>query len=260
MSIPGGGAIRRVWAIVLLAMAALTTGCATVPAGSPPPSRDPWEPLNRQVFAFNDAIDREFTKPLAEAYQAILPQIVRRGVTNFYGNLGDAWSSANLMLQAKPRQSLEMGMRTLVNSTFGLGGVLDFAEDMGLERFTVEDVGQTLGYWGIASGPYVVLPFLGPSTVRDGVGLVVDYQQSAINYVFDGVAPRNAAGLLNLLNTRTNLLSASRVFDEIALDRYTLMRDGYLARRRSQLFDGDPPDDDSATAPYKSLLQREKAK
>jgi len=96
-----------------------------------------------------------------------------------------------------------------------------------------------------------------PRALRTGNA---DYQQSAINYVFDGVAPRNAAGLLNLLNTRTNLLSASRVFDEIALDRYTLMRDGYLARRRSQLFDGDPPDDEPAPAPYKSLLQREKAK
>jgi phospholipid-binding lipoprotein MlaA len=213
--------------------------------------------MNRQIFAFNEVLDQELTRPVAEAYQAIVPQIVRRGVTNFYGNLGDAWSTTNLLLQAKPRQALEMGMRTLVNTSFGLGGVLDFAEDMGLERFTVEDVGQTLGYWGIATGPYVVLPFLGPSTVRDGVGLVVDYQQSAINYVFDGVAPRNAAGLLNLLNSRANLLSAGRVFDEIALDRYTLMRDGYLARRRSQLYDGEPPDDEPASAPYKSQLPGE---
>lgn len=254
---PVSGSVRRGLAVLLLA--GLGTGCATVPEASGS-LRDPWEPFNRQVFAFNDAVDREFTKPVAEAYQAILPHLVRKGVTNFFGNLGDAWSSANLLLQAKPRLALEMGMRTLVNSTFGLGGVLDFAEDLGLERFTVEDVGQTLGYWGIASGPYLVLPLLGPSTVRDGIGLVVDYQRSTINYVFDGVAPRNAAGLLNLLNTRANLLSAGRVFDEIALDRYLLLRDGYLARRRSQLYDGEPPDDEPSPAPYKGLLQREGAK
>jgi phospholipid-binding lipoprotein MlaA len=259
VSLTGGGSVRRALAVALLVLAGFGTGCATVAEGTAS-ARDPWEPFNRRVFEFNDAIDREVTKPVAEAYQAILPQLVRTGVTHFFGNLGDAWSSANLLLQAKPRQALEMGMRTLVNSTFGLGGVLDFAGEMGLERFTVEDVGQTLGYWGIGSGPYLVLPLLGPSTVRDGIGLIVDYQQSTINYVFDGVAPRNAAGLLNLLNTRTNLLSAGRVFDQIALDRYTLLRDGYLARRRSLLYDGEPPDDEPAPAPYKSLLKRESAK
>lgn len=249
---------RRLGGLAGLAMlpALLATGCASVPEGPPPPSHDPWERVNRQIFAFNEAIDEAAVRPVAELYQAVLPSLARRGVTNFFGNLGDGWSSANLMLQAKPQQSLEMGMRTMVNSVFGLGGLIDVAEDMGLERFTVEDIGQTLGFWGIKSGPYVVLPLLGPSTVRDTFGLIADYQQSPINYLWADVAPRNAAGLLNLLNTRTNLLSAGRVLDQIALDKYVLLRDAYLARRRTQLYDGEAPDDEPAPAPFKTQLPK----
>jgi phospholipid-binding lipoprotein MlaA len=215
--------------------------------------------MNRQIFGFNEVIDREFATPAAVAYQQIVPRLVRYGVTNFFANLADAWSSTNLLLQVKPQQALEMGMRTMVNTFFGLGGVLDMATEMGLERFTVEDVGQTLGYWGVPSGPYLVLPILGPSTVRDGVGLVVDYQQSTINRILPEVAPRNAAGLLNLLNTRETLLGASRLLDQIALDKYLLLRDGYLARRRSLVYDGDPPEEDHAPPPYRNLLRRDPA-
>ena len=245
---------RLLTAMLLLVLGLLASGCATVPAGEPP-SHDPWERMNRQVFEFNEVVDQVAIKPVAQAYQAVVPSLVRAGVGNFFGNLGDYWTSANLMLQAKPRQSLEMGMRAGVNTVFGLGGLLDPADEMGLERFTVEDVGQTLGYWGLKSGPYLVLPFLGPNTLRDTVGLLLDYQDSTINRVWQEPRDRNAAGLLNLLNRRVELLNASRVLDQIALDKYVLLRDAYLARRKSQLYDGDVPDDDDAAAqqaPFKA--------
>lgn len=253
---------RLLAASLLLLLGILHTGCATVPAGEPP-SHDPWERMNRQVFEFNEVLDQVAVRPVAQAYQAVVPEPARRGVRNFFGNLGDYWTAANLMLQAKPRQSLEMLLRAEVNTVFGLGGLLEVADEMGLERFTVEDMGQTLGYWGIKSGPYLVLPFLGPNTLRDTVGLLLDYQDSTINRVWTEPRDRNAAGLLNLLSRRVELLNASRVLDQIALDKYVLLRDAYLARRKSQLYDGDVPDEDGATpapAPFKARLQGETPK
>ena len=233
------------WAAALLLslLGLLTAGCATVAPTGEPPSHDPWERMNRQVFEFNEVIDRVAVKPAAQAYQAVVPEPMRRGVRNFYGNLGDFWTAANLMLQAKPRQSLEMFLRAEVNTVFGLGGLLEVADEMGLERFTVEDMGQTLGYWGLKSGPYLVLPFLGPNTLRDTVGLLLDYQDSTINRVWQEPRDRNAAGLLNLLSRRVELLNASRVLDQIALDKYVLLRDAYLARRKNQVYDGNPPEE-----------------
>lgn len=248
--------------MLLSLLGLLSTGCATVTSGEPP-SHDPWERMNRQVFEFNELIDQVAVKPAAQVYQAVVPVPVRRGVRNFYGNLGDFWTAANLMLQAKPRQSLEMLLRAEVNTVFGLGGLLEVADEMGLERFTVEDFGQTLGYWGLKSGPYLVLPFLGPNTLRDTVGLLLDYQDSTINRVWQEPRDRNAAGLLNLLSTRVELLNASRVLDQIALDKYVLLRDAYLARRKSLLYDGDVPEDDDAAAdqaPFKARPPRETPK
>jgi phospholipid-binding lipoprotein MlaA len=254
--------LHRLLAALLLALLGLLgSGCATVPAGEPP-SHDPWERMNRQVFEFNEVVDRVAVKPVAQAYQAVVPEPARRGVRNFFDNLGDFWTAANLMLQAKPRQSLEMFLRAEVNTVFGLGGLLEVADEMGLERFTVEDMGQTLGYWGLKSGPYVVLPFLGPNTLRDTAGLLLDYQDSTINRVWQEPRDRNAAGLLNLLSRRVELLNASRVLDQIALDKYVLLRDAYLARRKSQLYDGEVPDEDDGTpapAPFKARLQRDPA-
>jgi phospholipid-binding lipoprotein MlaA len=263
-----GSTVHRLAAALLLSLLGLLGGgCATVPATAPgvaatsePPSHDPWERMNRQIFEFNEVVDQVAIKPVAQVYQAVVPEPARRGVRNFFGNLGDFWTAANLMLQAKPRQSLEMFMRAEVNTVFGLGGLLEVADDMGLERFTVEDMGQTLGFWGLKSGPYLVLPFLGPNTLRDTVGLLLDYQDSTINRVWQEPRDRNAAGLLNLLSRRVELLNASRVLDQIALDKYVLLRDAYLARRKSQLYDGDVPDEaDGAAvpAPFKSRLQRE---
>ena len=249
-------------ALLLVLLGLLNTGCATVPAGEPP-RHDPWERMNRQVFEFNEVIDRVAIKPAAQVFQAVVPALVRSGVRNFFGNLADFWTAGNLMLQAKPRQSLEMGLRAGVNTLFGLGGLLDPADEMGLERFTVEDFGQTLGYWGLKSGPYLVLPLLGPNTLRDTVGLLLESRDSSISHVWKAPRERNAATAVNLLNIRVDLLNAGRVLDQIALDKYVLLRDAYLARRKSQLYDGDVPDDDEtspAPAPYEARLQRETAK
>ncbi len=244
---------RLLWAL-LIPLAGLG-GCASLP-GEGESRQDPWESVNRRVFEVNELVDKVAVKPVAQVYQAVLPQLVRKGVDNFFGNIGDLWTTANLVLQVKPRQALEMGMRTLVNSSLGIGGLMDWADEMGLERFTVEDVGQTLGYWGLRSGPYLVLPLLGPSTVRDAVGLALDFKDSGSALIWDSARQRNIATGVQLLNTRVKLLNAGRVLDEIALDKYMLLRDAYLARRKSLIYDGDPPDDDSAPAPFRSLINK----
>ena len=249
-----GGPLRR-WASLALLPVVLVAGCANLP-GEGQTSVDPWEHFNRKVFEVNEVIDKAALKPIAETYRDVLPKLVRTGVANFFNNIADFWTSANLMLQIKPRQSLEMGMRALVNTTLGLGGIMDFSDEIGLERFTVEDFGQTLGYWGLHSGPYLVLPLLGPSTLRDTAGLALDFKDSGVGYVWHGAQQRNIATAVQLINTREQLLGASNFLDEIALDKYVLLRDAYLSRRKSLIYDGEPPDDDAAPAPYKSLIKR----
>jgi phospholipid-binding lipoprotein MlaA len=240
---------RRVLAAGLVASGLLLGGCATLPSPSDGPGlltqKDPFERFNRHMFAFNDGLDTVAIKPAALVYQNLVPQVVRTGVNNFLGNLGDAWTTVNLFLQAKPAQGLNMGMRTAVNSVFGFGGLLDIADEAGLERTSVEDLGQTLGRWGVKSGPYLVLPLLGPSTLRDGVGRYVDLNYSGPGLAFKEPRDRNSASMVQLLSTRVQLLNASRVLDEIALDKYILLRDAYLARRRSLIYDGDPPEDEA---------------
>ena len=229
-------------------------GCATMPPGDTARG-DPWERFNRQSFAFNEVVDAAAIKPAAQVYQAVVPGLVRQGVGNVFGNIGDAWTTVNLFLQAKPAAGLNMGMRTAVNTVLGIGGLFDVAEEAGLERFTSEDLGQTLGFWGIQSGPYLVLPLLGPSTLRDTSARLLEVSDSPIGHVWSEPRDHNPALALQLLNTRANLLNAGRVFDEIALDKYVLMRDAYLSRRRSLIYDGDPPDEGGAgPAPYRKQL------
>lgn len=242
-------------AVLLAALTLLTAGCATVPQGVTQ-RQDPWERANRQVFEFNEVLDKVAIKPVALAYRAAVPLLVRTGVSNFFGNLNDGWTSVNLFLQAKPRQGLEMGMRTVVNTFFGLGGLMDWADEMGLEKFTTEDFGQTLGYWGLRSGPFLMLPILGPSTLRDTVaGLALDIKDSGPSIAFSDVRARNIATALQLINGRVGLLNAGQVLDEIALDKYVLLRDAYLARRKSLIYDGEPPEGETAPAAYKTLLE-----
>ena len=246
--------IRRLVLPMLLAVSALT-GCASVPSGDLARG-DPWERVNRQTFAFNEAVDQVAVKPAAQLYQAVVPSLVRKGVDNVFGNVGDAWTTINLFLQAKPAAGLRMGMRTATNTVLGVGGVFDVADEAGLERFTSEDLGQTFGFWGIKSGPYLVLPLLGPSTLRDTAARFLEVSDTPISYLWHERRDYYPAVALQLLSTRANLLNAGRVFDEIALDKYVLLRDAYLSRRRSQIYDGEPPEDGSSQPePFKKQLQ-----
>jgi phospholipid-binding lipoprotein MlaA len=243
---------HRVLAVLLLAVLG---ACSTVPptgaanasaadeAAIGTHKSDPWERLNRRIYSFNDAVDTAVLKPVARGYQAVVPEFIRTGIDNMFGNLGDVWSTVNLLLQAKPKPALEMGMRVVTNSIFGLAGFLDIAEEAGLSRQT-EDFGQTLGVWGVGSGPYLMLPLLGPSTLRDTAALPVDMKASPSALAFKEVRDQNGATILSVINTRTKLLNASKVLDDVALDKYILLRDAYLSRRRSQVYDGDPPDEE----------------
>jgi phospholipid-binding lipoprotein MlaA len=213
-------------------------GCATTQGGDP---RDPFEGFNRSVFAFNESVDKAVLKPVATGYEKVVPQFVRERVDSFFGNLGDAWSAVNLLLQAKPVPALETGMRFAFNSTLGLGGLFDIAGDAGMERRT-EDFGQTLGRWGVGSGPYLVLPILGPSTVRDTGALAGDFQAAPAAW-FQERRDQVGVSVLQVISTRARLLSATRQIDDIALDKYLLIRDGFLVRRRNQVYDGNPPEE-----------------
>lgn len=214
-----------------------------------PSKRDPYESFNRKVYAFNEVIDNAALRPLAEGYRRAVPELARSGVDNFFGNLADIWSAVNKLLQGKVMQSAQMTLRVATNTVFGLGGLLDPATEFGLERQS-EDFGQTLGTWGVPSGPYLVLPVLGPSTVRDTAALPLDRGYGApSNYLGNGTNAAVGITSLQVVNARAGLLSTSKLLGEVALDKYSFLRDAYLARRRSQLYDGNPPDEDESADP-----------
>ncbi|MCM2295360.1 VacJ family lipoprotein [Rhodoferax sp.] len=231
------------WAGLALSVLMLS-GCATGPNANP---RDPLEPFNRGMYQFNDAVDRAVVKPVATVYRDVLPSPVRTGVNNFFANLQDAWSFVNNSLQLKGEAAGNSLVRFGVNTLLGFGGVLDIASEMQVERQT-EDFGQTLGYWGVGAGPYLVLPLLGPSTVRDTVALPVDAQGNLVAGVSD-VSTRNSLTSLNLLSRRARLLQASNILDQVALDPYTFTRDAFLQSRLNAVYDGDPPDDSEPFEP-----------
>jgi phospholipid-binding lipoprotein MlaA len=205
-------------------------GCATGPNANP---ADPMEPLNRTVFNLNDGLDRAIFKPVATAYKEITPSPVRTGVNNFFNNLADVWSVVNNALQFKPRETLETGMRVAFNTVFGFAGVLDIGTEMRLPR-NKQDFGQTLGYWGIESGPYLVLPFFGPSSVRDSVGTVVNTQVDLVNNLRN-VPTRNSLAATRVVDTRAEFLGATDVLDQVSLDKYSFTRDLYLKRRAASI-------------------------
>jgi len=227
---------RRLCLLLGVGMLLLLQACATVKSAD---ARDPWEPMNRSIYQFNDAIDNVALKPAAQLYVKVLPSMVRTGVGNFLGNLGDVWSMANSALQLKGQATAETFMRINVNTFFGLAGLLDVATEMGLEKRR-EDFGQTLGYWGVQPGPYVVLPLFGPSTLRDALAFPVDMQGNVTNSLSDQ-ATRNALFVTRLVDTRAGLLKTVDVIKASSLDPYSFVRDGFLQKRLNDIHDGNPP-------------------
>jgi phospholipid-binding lipoprotein MlaA len=217
---------------------AVAASCAVGSAQAQP--NDPLEPFNRAIFSFNDALDRAVLAPVARGYQAVVPELARQGVSNFFGNFGDGWSAINQLLQGKGEAAATMTMRVATNTLFGIGGLFDVASDLGMERRS-EDFGQTLGWWGMPAGPYLVWPFFGPSTLRDSLGRPLDMAWSPSAVVNDSTAGVSLS-VLSLVDTRANLLSATRMLDDIALDKYSFVRDAYVARRRNLVYDGNPPE------------------
>ena len=212
--------------------------CASGPQASP---HDPLEPFNRGVYRFNDAVDEAIVKPVAMAYRDHTPTRVRQGVGNVFGNLEDVWSTVNNALQLKGRAAVDSLMRVAVNTVVGLGGLIDVASEMEIERHT-KDFGHTLGRWGVPPGPYLVLPVLGPSSLRDTIALPVDWQGDLVTQI-GHVPTRNTSIAVRAVDTRAALLQATNMLNQVALDPYTFTRDAYLQRRRNDIFDGNPPED-----------------
>jgi phospholipid-binding lipoprotein MlaA len=221
--------------LTILIAGAMLSGCATVPAGKPDP-RDPWERFNRTTFAVNDALDRSFARPVAKGYVKVVPRFVRIGVGNVFNNLNTLGTVVNDVLQGKMRQAGRDSTRFLLNSTVGLGGLLDPATDVGLE-LNDEDFGQTFGKWGMGAGPYLMLPLLGPTTVRDGFGRLLDQFTYPVTYLGDESTRYIIRGV-SLLDTRAGLLDLDPQLDK-AYDRYAFMRNAWLQRREFQVTDGE---------------------
>ncbi len=227
---------NRFLLVLATAMLLVLQGCASVKSAD---ARDPWEPMNRSIYQFNDAVDTIALKPAAELYVKVLPSMVRTGVNNFLGNLGDVWSMANSAMQLKGQDTVETFMRINVNTFMGLGGILDVATAMGIEKRR-EDFGQTLGYWGVQSGPYVMLPLFGPSTLRDALAFPVDMQGNVTNQLSDQ-GTRNALLATRLVDMRAGLLKTVDAVKASSLDPYSFVRDAYLQKRRNDIYDGNPP-------------------
>ena len=228
---------------ILLAVLTLA-GCASQPA-APKDQRspaDPWEPLNRQIYAFNGQLDRFTLKPAAKVYEFVLPQFVRSGIGNFSQNLRTPLNAINQFLQGKPKDGFSETGRFLANSTFGLGGVLDVATDMGLERKN-EDFGQTFAKWGIPQGPYVVIPILGSRTLTDATAIPLNIAADPLIY-YKNSSVRDKIYLVRLIDVRARLFSADQLIAGSA-DSYVAVREAYLQNREFQIYDGDPPIDDS---------------
>ena len=237
------GAKRRAGTLALALVLLASAGCASVePArGTLVNPRDPWEGWNRKVFGFNEALDENVLKPVATAYEAVVPRVVRKGVENFFNNFADAWSAINNLLQGKLERAFNDVVRVGTNTVFGLGGVLDIASEAGIEH-SFEDFGQTLGRWGFSPGPYIVWPLFGPSNVRESFALPLDRGVSPALAINDSNAVWGLSAL-QIINVRAGLLGASKVLEGAALDKYSFVRDAYMQRRRNQLYDGDPPDE-----------------
>ena len=229
--------LRSLKRIVLLGLVGALVGCASIPAGVEPSPHDPWEPFNRSVFEFNEGLDAYVLKPVVAGYRFVLPEFVRDGIYNFFSNYSDIYTALQNLLQGKPDYAFSDLMRVVVNTTFGLGGLIDMATPGGLPKHK-EDWGQTFGVWGIPSGPYVVLPFFGPSSVRDTFGTAADLESDYLFRLLPEVALRNSLTGLRVVNTRNTYYEAGDLLDGAALDKYSFVRDAYIQRRAYQINEG----------------------
>lgn len=243
-------------ALCLLLALLLVSGCDRGSGVHNP--QDPFEPINRRIYEFNDMLDRAVLKPVALDYLAVVPAPARTMVSNFFSNLDDVTVTLNDMLQFKPAQAMADFWRVLTNTTLGVFGLVDTASASGFEKHH-EDFGQTLGHWGVESGPYVMLPLFGPSSVRDGIGFVIDHNLSPLSTHHPTIARRQTR-LIKTVSLRSNLLPLQGVLDEQP-DQYSYLRYFYLQRRQSLVYDGNPPreryeDDDEDSAPMQSKIGR----
>ncbi len=245
--------LARIKRLALLGVTCLIVGCASIPAGVEPSPRDPWEPFNRSVFEFNEGLDKYLLKPVVAAYRFILPEIVREGIYNFFSNYSDIYTALQNLLQGKPDYAFNDLMRVAVNTIFGLGGLMDVATPGGLEKHK-EDWGQTFGVWGVPSGPYVVLPFFGPSTVRDTFGTAADLETDYLFKYIPDVGLRNSITGLRVVNARNTYYEAGDLLDGAAIDKYSFMRDAYLQRREYQINEGRN-DEEPLMPPYENPYQ-----
>lgn len=246
---------RAIAALFLVALLGLLGGCATVNQPNP---RDPLERVNRGTHAFNEGVDNVVLKPVATLYRDKVPPIVRTGVSNFFGNIGDAWSAVNSLLQFRLQDAEENLARFHLNTMFGVFGIFDIASDVNIERHR-EDFGQTLGRWGVPAGPYLVLPLLGPSTLRDTAALPVDWRADLISNVSPN-SVRNTIYGVRAVDTRANLLRVSGVLEEASLDKYAFIRDAYLQRRRADVYDHTEDGEVPPGLPKLPLLRRDDSK
>jgi len=214
--------------------------CASIPPGAGSSSADPLEVYNRHMFDFNDRVDRAVFKPVAQAYEAVLPEPLRNCINNAFRNLGEPVNAINNLLQAKPGNAMVDVSRFFWNSTAGLLGCIDLAAKAGAPRNN-EDFGQTLGVWGFGAGPYFVLPLLGPSSIRDTVGRLFDFLDTDPLWYMNEIRVRNVLVGVRLVDTRASVLPAEEVLNRAALDKYQFVRDGYLQLRRNLVYDGNPP-------------------
>jgi phospholipid-binding lipoprotein MlaA len=213
---------------------ALLAGCAATPS-----KVDPLEPMNRALYKVHDVLDTNIVKPVAEGYVSVVPQFMRTGFANVFNNIDDLFSAVNGLLQGKPDKAGNDLGRVLINTFFGMGGLIDIASDAGIERGN-EDFGQTFAVWGIPQGPYLFIPLFGPTTVRDGAGVIVRIAVGPVGYIHD-VPLRNSIYGVGYVDLRSQVLESGSILDTAALDRYIFIRNAYLQRRRYLIFDGKPP-------------------
>lgn len=235
---------------LVMGIATVLVGCASIPAGVEPSPNDPWEPFNRSVFEFNENLDAYFLKPVVTGYRFVLPEFVRDGIYNFFSNYNDIYTALNNLLQGKPSDAFSDLTRVVVNTTFGLGGFIDMATPGGLEKHK-EDWGQTFGVWGVPSGPYVVLPFFGPSSVRDTFGTAADLETDYFFKYIPDVGLRNSVTGLRVVNARNTYYEAGDLLNGAAIDKYSFLRDAYIQRREYQINDGRE-DEEPLMPPYEN--------